>query len=111
MARLIAVLNQKGGVGKTTSTLALGAAIADRGHRVLLVDLDPQAGLTLASGLEPGELPATIAHSIAAPKTTSLAACFRPLGPSLTLVPASLELAAAEGKLQQAARREYVLAK
>src|SRR5712691_11266710 len=100
MARLIAVLNHKGGVGKTTTTLALGAAIADRGHRVLLVDLDPQAGLTIASGLEPDELPVTIAHSIVAPRTVSLAASLRPLGPRLNLVPASVELAAAEEKLQ-----------
>ena len=53
MARTIAVANQKGGVGKTTLTLNLGAAIAEIGRRVLLVDLDPQANLTSGSGIEP----------------------------------------------------------
>jgi chromosome partitioning protein len=53
--RVIAMLNQKGGVGKTTSTVNLGAAIADAGRRVLLVDLDPQAHLTLHLGIDPSD--------------------------------------------------------
>jgi len=48
MSRIVAVANQKGGQGKTTSTLALGTALAERGYRVLIVDLDPQASLTSA---------------------------------------------------------------
>lgn len=55
MLRTIAVSNEKGGVAKTTTTLSLGAALVEMGHRVLLVDLDAQANLTLALGLEPGE--------------------------------------------------------
>lgn len=55
MLRTIAVSNEKGGVAKTTTTLSLGAALAELGSRVLLVDLDAQANLTLALGLEPGE--------------------------------------------------------
>jgi len=50
MSRVIAVANHKGGTGKTTSTLAIGAALAERGQRVLIVDLDPQASLTTAAG-------------------------------------------------------------
>lgn len=55
MKSIIAVSNEKGGVAKTTTTLSLGAALAELGHKVLLVDLDPQANLTLALGIELGE--------------------------------------------------------
>lgn len=56
MAYIVAIANQKGGVGKTATTYALGHALVERGHRVLLVDLDPQAGLTISVGLEVLEL-------------------------------------------------------
>jgi chromosome partitioning protein len=55
MLRTIAVSNEKGGVAKTTTTLSLGAALAESGSRVLVIDLDAQANLTLALGFEPGE--------------------------------------------------------
>ena len=55
MIKVIAVSNEKGGVAKTTTTISLGAALVDLGHHVLLIDLDAQANLTLALGLEPGE--------------------------------------------------------
>lgn len=60
MAKIIAVANQKGGVGKTTSTLSLGAAFKELGNRVLLVDLDPQGSLTLAMGSDPETLEHTV---------------------------------------------------
>jgi chromosome partitioning protein len=56
MSRVIAVANQKGGVGKTTTVISLGAALAEKGLRVVLVDLDPQAALTAGSGLDPYKL-------------------------------------------------------
>jgi chromosome partitioning protein len=62
MSYTIAVSNEKGGVAKTTSTLSLGAALAELNHRVLLVDLDPQANLSLALGLESGEAEITSAN-------------------------------------------------
>ena len=55
MLKTIAVSNEKGGVAKTTTTISLGAALVDQGHRVLLIDLDAQANLTLSLGFEPGE--------------------------------------------------------
>ncbi len=55
MLKIIAVSNEKGGVAKTTTTLSLGAALVDMGHRVLLIDLDAQANLTLSLGFEPSE--------------------------------------------------------
>src|SRR5512147_423973 len=61
MTYIIAVSNEKGGVAKTTSTLSLGAALAELEHRVLLIDLDPQANLSLALGLEVGESEVTSA--------------------------------------------------
>jgi len=55
-AKVIAFANQKGGVAKTTTTLNLGVALAERGKRVLTVDLDPQSNLTMSQGLDPEEL-------------------------------------------------------
>ena len=55
MTKTIAISNEKGGVAKTTTTLSLGAALAELGHKVLLIDLDPQANLSLALGIEIGE--------------------------------------------------------
>ena len=62
MTYVLAISNEKGGVAKTTTTLSLGAALADAAHKVLVVDLDPQANLTLALGVEPGGAAGTSSH-------------------------------------------------
>lgn len=62
MSYVVAVSNEKGGVAKTTTTLSLGAVLAEAGHRVLVMDLDPQANLTLALGIEPGFATVTSSH-------------------------------------------------
>ena len=62
MTYVVAVSNEKGGVAKTTTTLSLGAALAEAGQKVLVVDLDPQANLTLALGIEPGSAAVTSSH-------------------------------------------------
>ena len=62
MTYVITVSNEKGGVAKTTTTLSLGAVLAEEGHKVLVMDLDPQANLTLALGIEPGSVAVTSSH-------------------------------------------------
>lgn len=117
MTRLIAVTNQKGGVGKTTTTLNLGAALAQRGRAVLLVDLDPQASLTLALLGAPTlgaaeALPITIYSALmktiqgeANPLDGAIVPT--PIGPSL--LPASIELSAAEMDLVREPLGVYAL--
>jgi chromosome partitioning protein len=108
MTRIIALANQKGGVGKTTTTLNLGAALAERGHRVLLVDLDPQSNLTICLGLKPYEQEHTTYQVLLNPKA-GLAFAIQPVRERLDLVPATLEMAAAEIELASRVGRETLL--
>jgi len=114
MTRIIALANQKGGVAKTSSALALGAALSARDVRVLLVDLDPQGSLTSAAGEQVGTDAVTIyslLHAyVATGDVPEIGDALRSIVPGLDLVSASIELAAAEIELQNAVRREYVLA-
>lgn len=107
MARIIALANQKGGVGKTTTTINLGAALRERGRRVLLVDADPQASLSAALGVDPGALPRSLFEVL----TDGLAVVevIQAAG-ELTIVPATIDLAAAEVQLLNEVGRERVLA-
>ena len=105
MATVIAVANQKGGVGKTTTTANLGAALALRGRRVLLVDLDPQGNLTSAFGLEK-DVQQTVAESLLDRRVplpvVSVAngsAGGREHIQQLSVVPASVGLASAEAEV------------
>ena len=99
MPRLIAIANQKGGVGKTTTTLNLGAALAERGRRVLLLDLDPQASLTLALGLDPDSLSRTLYSAmldIVKGDDPTLDSLLQRTDSGLHLLPANIELSQAE---------------
>ena len=88
MTTVIAISNQKGGVAKTTTSISLGAALVERGHTVLLVDLDPQANLTLALGAEPAEMGRTIADVLMG-NYSLLKVCQPTPVPGLDMVPAN----------------------
>ena len=95
MTYTIAMSNEKGGVAKTTSTLSLGAALAELNYRVLLVDLDPQANLSLALGLETGESHLTSASILI--ENASLRAAIRKTDiVNLELIPSSFRIESAE---------------
>ena len=93
MGRVIVVANQKGGVGKPATTVNLGAALADGGSRVFLVDLDPQGGLSASFGLDPYRLPVTTRQFFDEPPT-ALRKMVYPAGDNLWVAPASVQLEA-----------------
>ena len=105
--RKIAVMNQKGGVGKTTSSVNLAAGLAQRGRRVCILDLDPQAHASLHLGVEiAGDVP-SLYHAFSGERT--LGQVRRLVAPNLWLVPASIDLAAAEVELADTPGRELIL--
>ncbi len=107
--RVIAIANQKGGVGKTTTTVNLGAELAVLGRRVLVIDLDPQAAATYSLGADPETLDNTI-YSVLVKKSVKLNDILLPTAiEGLLLAPANLDLAAAEMELMQNYTRERIL--
>lgn len=104
--RTLAIANHKGGVGKTATTVNLGAELARSGRRVLLVDVDPQASLTAACGVD-GDTGGNLADTIGA--GLPLADILRELRPGLELAPSSLVLAAAELAIASRPGREMLL--
>lgn len=104
--RSIAVINQKGGVGKTTTAVNLAAGLADQGRRVCLLDLDPQAHASLHLGLSVIE--GDSMYEVLCGRT-SIAQARRELSPSLSVVPSNLDLAAAEMELAGEVGREMIL--
>ncbi len=104
MATVFVLANQKGGVGKTTSTYNLGVALADIGQKVLLVDLDPQGGLTYYAGFEPEELGKTIYHCLI--RNTPATEILISNDYGIDLLPANIDLSLAEVELVNAPARE-----
>nr|WP_304505569.1 MULTISPECIES: ParA family protein [unclassified Corynebacterium] len=108
-AHIISMVNQKGGVGKTTSTINLGACLAELGRKVLLVDLDPQGALTAGLGIAHDELDLTIYDVMLDSRSSILNAIHSTAMPGLDLVPANIDLSAAEIQLVNEVGREHTL--
>ena len=106
--RIIAVANQKGGVGKTTTTINLGASMAEEGRKVLIVDLDPQANATTGLGVNSRELEQSIYDVVLQQASAADVRCSTDIL-NLDLLPSSLALAGAEIELVAAFSREHRL--
>jgi chromosome partitioning protein len=110
-ARIIALCNQKGGVGKTTTTINLGAALADYGRRVLLVDFDPQGALSVGLGMAPHQLDQTIYNLLMERNASVEDTLLKTNVPGMDLLPSNIDLSAAEVQLVGEVAREQALAR
>jgi len=108
-ARVLALCNQKGGVGKTTTTINLGAALAEYGRRVLLVDFDPQGALSVGLGVNPMELDRTIYNSLMERDVTADDILLKTNVAGMDLLPSNIDLSAAEVQLVGEVAREQTL--
>ena len=108
-AQVIAMCNQKGGVGKTTSTINLGAALAEYGRRVLLVDLDPQGALSAGLGVPHYELEHTVHNLLVEPRVSIDEVIIKTRVSGMDLVPSNIDLSAAEIQLVNEVGREQTL--
>ena len=110
-ARIIAMCNQKGGVGKTTSTINLGAALAEFGRRVLLVDFDPQGALSVGLGMAPHTLERTTYDLLMSRDVHIEDVLIKTSVPGMDLLPSNIDLSAAEVQLVNEVAREQTLSR
>ena len=111
-ARIISMVNQKGGVGKTTSVINLGAALAELGRKVLLVDLDPQGALSAGTGINSYELDLTV-YNLLLERDHDIREAIQPTTTTenMEILPANIDLSAAEVQLVNEVAREMALAR
>ena len=109
MARIVSLANQKGGVGKTTTTINLGAAMAELGKRVLLVDFDPQGALSVGLGINPLSLDLTVYNLLLDKSVDPEQAIMRTEVTGLEILPSNIDLSAAEIVLVSEVAREQAL--
>lgn len=112
MSKIISIANQKGGVAKTTSTFNIGYALSILGKKVLLIDYDPQASLTIATGLEPLDIKATIANALQLkkfPEHVDTVDCITNIGENLDIITSTIDLASLEMQMLGWPSREHCL--
>ncbi len=109
MSKVIAIANQKGGVGKTTTSINLAGALAEIGYRVLCIDMDPQANLTVGLGVSLSDVHRSMANVLSEDRARLEEVVRQSESPGLSVAPATLELASTEVELFTAIGREMVL--
>ncbi len=108
MGRIIAIANQKGGVGKTTTSINLSAALGEKGKKVLVIDTDPQGNTTSGMGLDKNDLENSIYQLLIGDITTD-EAITKEVAKNVDIIPANVDLAAVEIELIDAEDKEYIL--